>query len=227
MARKPSEDPPPPAEMSVVQKLGVVFVITAILGFSMCIFMMVTPQSLDDLDGLDPNDRGRNLTDVLRESHNRQIPITLREAEINQWLATSLEVNQARLLDEEVKFKRVAVRMMDGTLEVILEREWFDRPMTLSMFFSVEQQEEGDRIQTTLHLHGGRYAAWLPVPPRGGRFGQLIVPQGFLRLTMPAYQSLADAMTDELELGFKKMARIKLEDKKIHLDPRIPTREAD
>ena len=55
---------------------------------------------------------------------------------------------------------------------------------------------------------------------KGGRFGQLVVPQGFLLLVLPAYEQLAALYRKELELGFEEMSRITLADGKLILDPR-------
>ena len=59
--------------------------------------------------------------------------------------------------------------------------------------------------------------------PRGGRFGKLVVPQGFLLLVMPAYEKLVPLFREEIHLGFEEMARIKIEKNRLVLDPREPS----
>jgi hypothetical protein len=73
-------------------------------------------------------------------------------------------------------------------------------------------------------MHGGPYHPYLPFPKCGGRFGQLPVPQGFLLLVMPAFNHLAKAFPEELHLGFEEITRIKIEDERLTLDPRVPTK---
>ena len=72
-----------------------------------------------------------------------------------------------------------------------MERKIMGRPFTVSMFLRVEQLQGSKGVKTEVHLHGGAYHESLPKPPRGGRFGKLVVPQGFLLLVMPAYEKLA------------------------------------
>ena len=70
-------------------------------------------------------------------------------------------------------------------------------------------------------LHGGPYIKDLPLN-RGGRFGQLVVPQGFLLLVLPSLQKLAKLYETEVELALGRMARIRIEKDKLILDPREP-----
>ncbi len=78
-----------------------------------------------------------------------------------------------------------------------------------------------------IHLHGGGFHDSVPFPTRGGRFGQLTVPQGFLIMVMPEFQKIASLFEREIDLGFQQMVRIKIKDKKIELDPKQPTRSAE
>lgn len=208
-------------------KVAVVFVFATISGLLLSIYLLMQPQEFEGVGGLDSAASGRDVSAVLRESQQRQVPVTLTEAEINQWLARTLETRQGGHLEDAVKFKRVVVRITEGLAEVVMERDVNGRLFTVSMFFTIDQVRDGNRLRTELNLHGGGYAPWLPSPPRGGRFGQLPVPQGFLRLVMPSFEALAEVLTDELDNGFKKMVHIRLEDKRIELDPRIPRRNAD
>lgn len=72
-------------------------------------------------------------------------------------------------------------------------------------------------------MHGGPFLESVPKPLRGGRFGQLVVPQGFLLLVMPAYQKLAAVFGDEIHLGFEEMCRINIEKNRLVLNPREPS----
>jgi hypothetical protein len=41
---------------------------------------------------------------------------------------------------------------------------------------------------------------------------------------MPAFNHLAKAFPEELHLGFEEITRIKIEDERLTLDPRVPTK---
>ena len=75
---------------------------------------------------------------------------------------------------------------------------------------------------TEVNFHGGPYHKRLPLLLRGGRFGKLVVPQGFLLFVLPAYQQLAELFHPETHLGFEEMAVIKIEKHRLTLDPRKP-----
>jgi hypothetical protein len=63
-----------------------------------------------------------------------------------------------------------------------------------------------------------------PVDSTGSRVlgGNLVVPQGFLILVMPAYEKLAALFSEEIDLAFREMSRIKIEKNQLVLDPRDP-----
>lgn len=220
-------DPHQPQGSGFFYKLALVFVGSTIAGLVISIYLIVSPQSLDDIGGCDGAAGGRDVSAVLKESQQRQVPVTLTETEINQWLARTIEAKQGGRFADSATFKQVAVRISDGHAEVIMEREIHGRRFTVSMFLTIVQTEQADRLRTELNLHGGRFASWLPAPPKGGRFGKLVVPQGFLQMVMPSYEALAGVLAEELNLGFKQMVRITLQDGSIHLDPRVPRRNAD
>jgi hypothetical protein len=90
------------------------------------------------------------------------------------------------------------------------------------MYLQVARVEGGKGRITEIERHGGPYHKDFPNPPRGGRFGKLVVPQGFLLLVMPAYEKLAAAFPEEIELAFRDMARITIENDRLVLDPREP-----
>ncbi len=207
--------------------LGVTFVAVTITGLVAALFLISLPQSLDDVDGLDSVETsGRDVAAVLRESQQRQIPVTLTEKDINRWLARTLEVEQGGMLGGSLEFKQLAVRLTEGQAEVVMVRELAGHTLTFSSFFSVEQKRRGDGLRTEMNIHAGPQRR-LPAVLMGGRFGRLVVPQGFLRTVMPAYENLADALAEELESGFSNMVLIRIEDKQISLDPRMPRRSSD
>jgi hypothetical protein len=103
-----------------------------------------------------------------------------------------------------------------------MERAVMGRPFTVSMFLKIEQSQGARGIKTEIHRHGGPYHANLPTLLRGGRFGKLVVPQGFLILVLPAYEKLAELYREEIRLAFEEMVRIRIEPNRLVLDSREP-----
>ncbi|MCX6878742.1 MAG: hypothetical protein NTW21_33755 [Verrucomicrobia bacterium] len=195
------------------------------LGFS--IHYMAQPQYLGDIQGYAPDSRAllrRDLRMMLQTSLDRSYPVTLTEGEINQWLLGVLKVKQGGLLADRVSLDGVWVRLEDGRAEVVLERKVMGKPFTVSMFVTIEQTESEKGAKTVVQFHGGPYHEYLPFPKCGGRFGKLLVPQGFLLLVMPSFKHLAAMFPEEFRLGFEEMTRIEIHDGRLTLDPRVPTK---
>lgn len=212
-------------------KLLGLLILIVFVGLGVSGYFISKPQDLTDIAGYEP-DAGegvsppRDLQTVLRKSIEGGYSVTISEKELNAMLAAKMEMEQGGLLGEWVKIKSVRVRLEKDVAEVIIEREIEGYPFTTSMFLQVEQNEDQKGITTEVHFHGGGYHELLPKPTRGGRFGQLTVPQGFLILVMPDFRKIAEAFDDEIELGFRRMARVKIEDNRLTLDPNMPAQEA-
>lgn len=210
-------------------KLGSLLVLALLVGLSTALYHVYLPQDISDIGGVEPSlttpaSPPRDLRAVLEKSIEGDYSVTLSETELNQWLARELKLKQGGELAEWVSLKRVCVRLRADVAELIIERDVAGYPLTTSMFLQVEQMESADGISTQIHLHGGGFHELAPIPTRGGRFGQLDVPQGFLIMVMPDYRKIADLFGPEIDLGFQRMARIKIEDKRLVLDPKQPTR---
>lgn len=220
------------ADSSQTQSVGqrllkwlVLILLASVCGLGLALFFMVQPQDLTDIAGYGTPLKtapARNLKAVLQNSLDRGYPLTLTESEINQWLGRTLVTKQGGLLAGNVSLERVWVRLEDGRAEVVMARKIMGQSFTISMFLKIGQSQGPNGMLTEVQLHGGPYLASLPQPPRGGRFGKLVVPQGFLLLVMPAYENLASLFREELHLAFEEMARIKIERHRLVLDPREP-----
>jgi hypothetical protein len=178
-------------------------------------YEMSQPQDLSDLKaGVEQTQDApaRDMKVVLQNSVERGYSLSLSEAEVNRWLGRVLEGRQAGLLKSLVKLERVWVRFEDGLGEVIFERRVLGRVVTCSMFLTVGHDE--------IELHGGPYRSWVQRPMRGGRFGRLVIPQGFLILVRPAFVNLAKLFDEEIDLGFHQMKKIQFLKRRLILDPR-------
>lgn len=211
-------------------KLMGLIVFATIVGLGAAIYFVTQPQDLTDLQE-SPESSGevdrsaRDIQEVLRKAIQGDYSVRLSEKELNGWLESQLDLNQGGELGANVSLRRVWVRLTDDVAEVIFERDVAGFPMTTSMFLQVEQLETAEGMRTNVHLHGGGYHELLPIPARGGRFGQLTVPQGFLNLVLPDFQKLAEVFQPEIKLGFEEMASIKIEDGYLVLDPSAPERK--
>lgn len=204
-------------------KLVFLILLVAAGGLGAAVVSAIQPQDLSDLSS--PAETGkpapeRDLKEVLKNAVDRGYPVTLKETEINQWLGRTLVGKQGGFLDEQVKFDRVWIRFEEGIAEVVMERKLMGKPFTVSMFIQIERMEGAQGAFTEIQMHGGSYHPDFPKPPRGGRFGKLVVPQGFLILVMPAYKKLAAQFTEEIELGLREMSRVTIEKGQVILDPR-------
>ena len=201
-------------------------------GLGVAFYFISQPQDLSDIGGYNelaavPASPPRDLKTVLQKSIEGGYSVTISEKEINEMLARELKIKQGGQLAEWVSIKSVLVRLKEDIAEVVVVRDVEGYPLTTSMFLQVEQIESKDGITTKIHLHGGGFNEMLPVPTRGGRFGQLTVPQGFLVLLMPDFEKIAGVFDDEIELGFERMARIKILNKRLMLDPIGLTKDAE
>jgi hypothetical protein len=199
-------------------------------GLGTALFFACQPQDLSDIGGVGPAERNRparDLKSVLRNSLDRGYAVTLTETEINRWLSGSLVAKQKGLLENQVSFEGVWVRLESGRAEIVMERKILGKPFTVSMFLRIAQTEGPKGMETQLLLDGGPFNENFPKPPVGGRIGKLKVPQGFLILVLPGYQKLAEVLRDELGLAFSKMARIKIEENRVILNPRDPSESVE
>ncbi|MEO5715127.1 MAG: hypothetical protein ABIT37_16735 [Luteolibacter sp.] len=206
----------------------IVFLVVAI-GLGAAVFFIARPQDLSDLGGYGPAAKGAPVKDVravLKNSLDRGFPVTLTEADLNIWLDRTLSRKQGGLLASQISLERVWVRLENGFAEVIMERKVMNQPFTVSMFIRIEKVEGPKGLSTEVNFDGGPFHPDAPQPPRGGRFGKLVVPQGFLILVKPAYEKLAALFPEEKKLGIEEMARIKIEKGRMILNPRAPA-EAD
>lgn len=226
MSKKPKENHTEhPGKTSLGGKLFRLLTLLMCGGIVYAIYMMLQPQSLVDIDGHDLSGSSpRNLHEVLTKAVEGNYSVTVTESEINHLLANELVAKQGGLLEGEASVKRVLVRLKKDLAEVIIVREVFGYEITVSMYLQIQQMEDKNGIKTKIHLHGGNYEKRSVLPNIGGRFGKLSIPQGFLNAVVPDYIKIARAMQPEIDLGFQKMARFEIQDKRLILDPRRPTR---
>lgn len=204
-------------------KLLFLILLLAAGGFATAVFYISKPQDLSDVAASAAKaGEPRDIKTILKNSIDRNYAVTLTEAQINQWLARSVSMKQGGALAEKATLDRVWVRLEEDRAEVILARTIMGKPFTVSMYLQAERMEDMKGTYTEVRTHGGPFHADFPRLLKGGRFGQLEIPQGFLLLVLPSYKKLAELFPEEIELAFREMSRIRFEKGKMTLDPREP-----
>jgi hypothetical protein len=215
---------------SCLGKLVSLFTFAGVAGLGVAVWFIFQPQDMSDLKGSSPalsGTKARDLREVLKNAVNQNFPLSLTEEEINLYIKQSLAAKQGGLLEKFVTLDDVRVRLEKGRAEIIVVRSVMGRHLTTSMYFRVEQVVGiDDREVTNIIRDGGTYFPQMPDSPiaqrllKGGRFGQLVVPQGFSHLVLPSFAKLAGVYKTELSSAFEEMARITIEDGTLVLDPR-------
>lgn len=173
------------------------------------------PQDLSDLEGRSTAGEAvppsRNIQRVLENAEAQDLAVTLTEEEVNQWLASQLKGTQGGLLESQVSYRGVWVRLRKDVFEVIIEREAFNRSHTVAMHIEFEQLlEEGDKMNTKVNI-------------KSGRLGQLPVPEGYMLLVMNGYREIGRVLKEEVE-ALKSMLMgksvLELSEGKMTLTPR-------
>ena len=203
--------------------------VAATISFTLALLFIAIPQDLRDIGGYLPTSKVmpvRNIKAVLNASLEGGYAVTLTETEINQWLGRELVAKQGGMLSGMAKIERVWIRLEDGRAEVVMVRKILGQQFTVSMFLKVVQLEGPHGVKTEVQLQGGPFFEGLSRPVEGGRFGSLVVPQGFLYLVRPEFEKLPDLFKDEIHLAFERMSRISIERGKLILNPKEPTSDA-
>ena len=173
-----------------LQSAVLLFALILLIFLITSIALSFLPQDLSDLEGRAAEGEevvpSRNIQRVLENAGQQDLVVTLTEKELNYYLSSQLSGQQDGLLKDQVSYQGTWVRLREGIIELIIEREAFNRPHTIAMNVEIEQLiEEGDKMNTKID--------W-----RGGRLGQLPVPQGYLLLVMPGYEELARVLKPEV-----------------------------
>lgn len=214
--------PAPPRRSGCLGVIGYTAMLLIVLGLIAVLITAFLPQQLDDIDGYgEKSGTSRDLKVVMQNSLDRDYPLTLTEEEINGYLAKTLKLQQGGALAQSAKLSGIWVRLEDGRAEVVLERKIFGRTQTVSMYLQVERMEQPDgTLVTEISRHGGAmFPNFAPKPRLGGRIGRLSIPEGYLRLVLPAFEQVAAALSQESDLALQRMSRVRIENNKLILQP--------
>lgn len=187
------------------------------------VIAMLIPQDTWTIEGYGEgakSQQARDLTAVLNESLERGHEVTISEEELNRWLGQTIKLEQKGLLGGVVKINGLGMRLREDEVEIVMERSFVGLKSTVSMYLQVLVDADEVSSSKEVLLHGGSIAKFFPALKRGGQFGRLTVPQGYLYLVKPAFFQLGEVLDAELELAFRKMHDLRVEDGQVVFIPK-------
>ena len=191
-------------------------------------YLSFDPQDLSDIEGYqeDRNDSplpllgGRNLGTVLENAAKNKHGVRITEEEINNYIRRTLKFEQEGWFKSFVTARGAWIKLEEGVIEVIIEREVWGKRHTISMLLRPEQSKQDDgRINTS-------------VSRRRGKWGRTRVLNGFMLLTNSSFTALREAYAEETGQVwdmFRGRFQIKVSDGVMELSPpeEPPLRKTD
>ncbi|MFC5049604.1 hypothetical protein ACFPK9_03090 [Rubritalea spongiae] len=184
------------------------------------------PRNLQSVDSAQVSEETQfvDLKERLRKAVEESYPVEITEAELNQYIEEKLTLTQSPIVDDFVQINGVYVDLLPNLIEITIERT-FDYPsnveddgskklgflpftQTVTMQLKVHSELDSDGAVKTM------------VEFPGGSFGRAPAPGMLVILVKPSYDVLADFFAEELDLGYRQMTYVTVEDGVIKLDPR-------
>jgi len=207
-----TKSPPPSPAPHPRSKGGYSGFIAAILVLltGVCLFLYYLAfqaEDMSDIAGYQPpaGTSVRNLKGLLAVGLSSGQKLTITEEEINRYLAATLKAKQAGTLSGSTTLKGIAVRLEDGYVEVVVERELFGHRHTVATHLIPSQKTIDGQPQWDLEIDGGK-------------FGRLNVSGQLLLITLRPIQNLGSAYSDELRI-LQHASSIRVEDGRVLLGP--------
>lgn len=211
---------------SIPKLIITVLIIGMLGGLSFHTWLSWQPRDLSDIDGIsedaETEEEPVNLNEKLSAALKGQYDVVLTEAEINQYIASRLELSQSSVLDRYITMKGLYVNLLPGKVEVILARRvdypentkkdgskyvgFLPTDQTVTMELLIETQKTDDGTSNILNIPGGR-------------FGKAPAPNQFVKVIKPGFDKVAEFFEEELDLIYNQMNEIRVEDGTITLVP--------
>ena len=207
-------------------------VIVALLG-GMVAFVYFTGHS-QDLSGINgreavikAREENRDImsTDVLEKignGYDGNFEVKITEEELNRYIAKKLKMKQGGWMKGFATIKGVYVKLKKDEMEVFIEREVAqygeDGTPNTDLFKPFDQTVSMRLNITTVDVKDGGTSKTVEFP--GGTIGQAPAPGMFVKLIKASYDQIQEHFAKEIELGYKNITRITVEDGYILLDPR-------
>lgn len=185
-----------------------VFLTVIAMGMLAAVVMIMLPRDMSKVGGYPVNplagEKPRNLlAEAQKIMIERNSEFALTEAEVNQYLNQRLQGAQSGPIASLVKFRGVYVDFAPGAADIIIERELFGMPITMSAKVVAEQTR-------------GRAF----YKPAGWALGRVELGERNVKPVIDLFLRLRGACLDEYH-AIQQMSDVRFEENRLVLDARI------
>lgn len=178
------------------------------LGMLAVVIMVAMPKDLSTVGGyavgITDGAKPRNLlVDAQKIMIDRNADLTFSEEEVNRYLNHRLSGSQTGMMAAIVKFRGVYVDFSPAKAEVIIEREIFGRPITMSVDLATEQ-----------------FRRQMVYKPSAWHIGKISLGARTIGPVVELFVRLRGSLLDEYHV-IQQMSDVRFEDNKVVLDARI------
>lgn len=201
-----------PGPKPVVYREGIsmmtVFLTVIALGMLAAVVMVMLPRDMSKVGGYPINplagEKPRNLlAEAQKIMIDRNTELAFSEEDVNRYLNQRLQGAQKGPMAALVKFRAVYLDFAPGTADVIIERELFGMPITMSAKLSAEQSR------------GRAY-----YKPAGWTLGRVELGERNVKPVIDLFLRLRGTCLDEFQ-AIQQMSDVRFEDNRVVLDARI------
>ena len=161
------------------------------------VYRMWSPQDLSDVAGYQDQGNPRDLMVMLKNANGAEVSFT--EGELNRYLKDTCRMRQMGLFSLLAHVEGVAIRIHDGYMELVVDRIiGANMHQTTAVNLSFRQETDLGRPVLKVDFHGGSplYGSM----PRGGKIGQVGVPQRHIEMLKPALETLLDCYPEMVQI---------------------------
>ena len=161
------------------------------------VYRMWSPQDLSDVAGYQDQGNPRDLMVMLKNANGAEVSFT--EGELNRYLKDTCRMRQMGLFSLLTHVEGVAIRIHDGYMELVVDRIiGANMHQTTAVNLSFRQETDLGRPVLKVDFHGGSpiYGSM----PRGGKIGQVGVPQRHIEMLKPALETLLDCYPEMVQI---------------------------
>jgi len=177
----------------------------SVIGYGL--YLIWTPQDTSDL--VPAKSASGDLLAEIKATYESGGVLKLDEAGLNRWLQDRVEAKQEGMFGDFVAIKELKARLHEGYMELIIVRDIAGYlPQTVSLYMSFNKTRDHRGVtQNELHFSGPELLGFTRA---GGRMGSLNVPQGYLMLSIDAFNHLGSAFEKEISYIMSRMQHIKV-----------------
>lgn len=186
--------------------LPLVVMLLMLAGMVFCYSLAFTGEPVDAKVAA-PGSAVPNMQNLLAVGLSSGRNLTISEAEINGYLAATLQARQGGSLAGKAALRRVVVRLRDGFFQVVLVRELFGREHTVAVSLTPSVTQANGKQN------------WL-AQPTGGRIGKLPVAGQLTKLVLKPVFQLGAIYPKEMKI-LQQASSIRVENERVLLGPLV------